>query len=412
MPITTDILAQLKKIQQPTSEAPSLFLKVPNSDLMSKVTRGNPDAPAPISVPQPADVTSSLGDVQRVDPTARPGQSLLDVLRTAGVRSPVTQTPEGVTEGAPTPMGHGFWNRLKKVGEGAVIGMGQQARLNAQSGRPQSLESLLGAGAAGGVVGGVNPISIDVLRRQNEIGQAESDQFRQGELDKQQAEAEGARQKPLIDLARVQQEAQRAQDAAARENARTDEIARHNRATEGKTPTTKVGTHVVGGKLVDDTGKVIYDSGPQADKVDIRQGEERQRKFDAAQRELGTLIEQEKNAASLKDQKATALTTLEAQDAAGDANMRATLKPQLDRARSEYENAQKFYEGFGAQKTKAQKAVDENAPTQAPPATGPIKPAKDGKYHYTTDQIRAAAGANFDKVYAQLKANPKVKIDE
>jgi restriction endonuclease len=81
---------------------------------------------------------------------------------------------------------------------------------------------------------------------------------------------------------------------------------------------------------------------------------------------LGTLVEQEKNAASLKDQKAATLADLEARDAAGDDATRATLKPQLERARSEYEAAQKFYAGFGEQKTKAQKAIDENAPSQAP----------------------------------------------
>ena len=47
MPITADILAQLKKLQgQPTtSESPSPFLKIPNSELLSKVTRGNSAGP-------------------------------------------------------------------------------------------------------------------------------------------------------------------------------------------------------------------------------------------------------------------------------------------------------------------------------------------------------------------------------
>ncbi len=227
MPITADILAQLKKLQgQPTtSEAPSPFLKVPNSDLMSRVTRGA-DTPTPnLSVPPQPDagaVSDIAGNYERslppFDATMRPGQTKLDVLRdpSTSPRSRVYQTPEGVREDAPTPMGHGFWNRLKKVGEGAVIGMGQIAKQNAQSGREQTLESLLGGGAAGGVVGGVNPLSIDVLRRQNEIGQAENDQFRQGELQNQQAQIQAAKQKPLLDVQRLILEQQRADEAAKR----------------------------------------------------------------------------------------------------------------------------------------------------------------------------------------------------
>jgi hypothetical protein len=48
------------------------------------------------------------------------------------------------------------------------------------------------------------------------------------------------------------------------------------------------------------------------------------------------------------------------------------------------------------------------------PKTGTVKPAKDGKYHYTPDQIRGSLqpGQTYEEIYAKLKANPKVKIDE
>jgi hypothetical protein len=143
-----------------------------------------------ISPPQPNDAGLPNPNPQPVDATLQPGQSLVNVLRDPNTspRSRVYQTPQGVSVDAPTPMGHGFWNRLKKIGEGAVIGMGQQAQRNDASGRGQDLGSLLGAGAAGGVNGGVNPLSIDVFRRQQQIGQAENDQFRQGELARQTAE--------------------------------------------------------------------------------------------------------------------------------------------------------------------------------------------------------------------------------
>jgi len=50
----------------------------------------------------------------------------------------------------------------------------------------------------------------------------------------------------------------------------------------------------------------------------------------------------------------------------------------------------------------------------APKTQGTVKPAKDGKWHYTVDQIRASLqpGQTYEEIYAQLKANPKVVIEE
>ncbi len=49
-----------------------------------------------------------------------------------------------------------------------------------------------------------------------------------------------------------------------------------------------------------------------------------------------------------------------------------------------------------------------------PKSSGPIKPAKDGKFHYTEAQIRASLqpGQSYEEIYAKLKARSNVVIDE
>ncbi len=259
---------------RPEPERPSPFLKIPNSELMSRINRGRTETPPtegvtpamtfPANVPDPNPAPTPD---TRVDPTLRPNQSLLGVLKNSSPRSPVSQTAQGVTEGAPVPMGHGFWNKLKKIGQGAVIGMGQQAQRNDASGRGQDLGSLLGAGAAGGVQGGVNPLSIDVLRRQNQIGQAENDQFRQGELEKQRAEAEGVRVKPLIEIERLRQESQRQQDAIERQNRDLAERADYHKATIAERQADRVAR---GNKPQVETPDVATQNAPEIQGLDER----------------------------------------------------------------------------------------------------------------------------------------------
>lgn len=49
-----------------------------------------------------------------------------------------------------------------------------------------------------------------------------------------------------------------------------------------------------------------------------------------------------------------------------------------------------------------------------PKTSGAIKPARDGKFHYTPDQIRQslAPGQTYEEIYGKLKANPRVIIEE
>lgn len=57
---------------------------------------------------------------------------------------------------------------------------------------------------------------------------------------------------------------------------------------------------------------------------------------------------------------------------------------------------------------------DEAATMPASKTQGAVKPAKDGKWHYTADQIRASLqpGQTYEEIYAKLRANPSVVIDE
>ncbi len=232
MPITADILAQLKKLQgQPTtSEAPSPFLKIPNSELLSKVTRGretpidsSPQINPSIYMRQSSDAplsglpeNSGTGDETAAlnnRPSFRlraPDAGILgnvegrQILDQAGIPSAAVRNGEML----PPKMHHGFWDRLKSVGEGALIGMGQQARQNAQTGREQSLESLLGAGAGGAITGGVSPLSIDALRNREQGQQDIQALGQQQGLEGQRAAIDAARMRPMLEAEKLRQEAE------------------------------------------------------------------------------------------------------------------------------------------------------------------------------------------------------------
>lgn len=423
MPITADILAQLKKLQgQPTtSESPSPFLKVPNSDLMSRVTRGaGPGLPSDAPMSGLPDAVASAPMEQR-QPSVRLGSLNTGALGNVEARQqamseglPSSQIRNG--EILPPKQHHGFWDRLKQAGEGAVISMGRQAEQNARSGREQSLESLLGAGAAGGVVGGVSPLTIDAFKNQ---AQAERDVNQLGQeqgLEGQRAQIEAMKQKPLLDVQRLILEQQRADEAAKRAD-ETNAIRRdandiqRNRQPAQRQPLIKERTKSDGSKvsmISNDNGttwKEVPELGSEAP-VTTR-GEEtpeqraaRERKAGAARNELTSLIAAEEQARVRKQQLSDNLAQVKA--TGGDD---PDLQKQVDAA-------QKEYAGYAEKKRKAQAEVDQFGGAGASSgASGTMRPSKDGKYHYTIDQIKAAAGANFESVYAKLKANPKVVID-
>ncbi len=255
MPINAADLLKRLKLLDTSPDAPQnpsqLKLKVPdfkiaNSDLSSRITRGSEGTPYP-SPPQPFDpgaiedqgfagmtkperIRPGHTDTAGMSPTEQQ-QSYLGVLRQAAPNSRVTRTAGGIDEDAPR-VHKGFWDRVKSAGEGALMGMGKIAEQNARSGREQTLESLLGGGAAGGLTGGISPVTIDVLRRQDEIARADSDLARQQGLEEQQADIGLKRTKPLLDVQRLVIEQQRADEAARRADQTYTETHRHNVETE------------------------------------------------------------------------------------------------------------------------------------------------------------------------------------
>lgn len=137
----------------------------------------------------------------------------------------------------PPKMHHGLGDKLKSIGKGVVINMGRVAANNPNA----SAAELLAGGAAGGVVGGVSPISIDrdianaaVSRHEDELG-------RQLGVEGQQAQVEAMKAKPVLDAQKLEIERQVAegrisQEQAARrlEELKATETARHNRETESE----------------------------------------------------------------------------------------------------------------------------------------------------------------------------------
>jgi len=135
----------------------------------------------------------------------------------------------------PPKMHHGLGDRLKSIGKGALIAMGEYARTHPGA----SAAELLSAGAAGGTVGGVSPVSIDALQSQARVGQHRQQVGNEISLEAEQAQLENLRQKPVLEQEKLKAEAQRQQEQSAREQFRMEETARHNRATETRGGTVK-----------------------------------------------------------------------------------------------------------------------------------------------------------------------------
>lgn len=127
-------------------------------------------------------------------------------------------------------MHHGLGDKLKSLGKGLVINMGEYARTHpgAETGE------LLGAGGAGAAVGAISPVSIDALQRQGEIRQKQGEVAGEIGLEGEQAQLENARNKPVLEAERVRMEQQKSADAAMREDERLRETARHNQETESE----------------------------------------------------------------------------------------------------------------------------------------------------------------------------------
>ncbi len=236
MPINAADLLKRLKLLDTSPDAPQnpsqLKLKVPdfkiaNSDLSSRITRGSEGTPYPTA--GGVNLPSSEGpnaapmdfDAERLLKTLPSGVEQPAPFKLGSSNTGALGNVEGrqmansmglpssaVRNGAiePPKMHHGFWDRVKSVGEGALMGMGQIAEQNARSGREQTLESLLGGGAAGGLAGGVSPLSIDALRNQKQADRDMGTLQQKQDLEKGQAQIDDLRRRARTEDPAVERE--------------------------------------------------------------------------------------------------------------------------------------------------------------------------------------------------------------
>lgn len=130
----------------------------------------------------------------------------------------------------PPTMHHGAKDRLKSIGKGIIISMGEYAKTHPGA----SAAELLSAGGTGGVIGGVSPVSIDALQRQAGVQQHEKELKGQIGIETGQAQLEGLKAKPVLEAERIRMEGEQ---KAREDQRRAEEFAerqRHNRATEAR----------------------------------------------------------------------------------------------------------------------------------------------------------------------------------
>lgn len=230
---------------------------------------GMPDRPYEGQTPHPR-LGVSLKGLSGAD------KSLTDlaVNREAAKDFPSSKVVNG--EILPPKMHHGLGDRLKSIGKGIVLGMGDVARNHPDA----STGELLGAGAAGGVSGGASPVGIDAQVRRAQVGQHEGDVARELELAGQSAQVAGAQARPQIEMERVRLEDERQRQQAADKLREMSETERYHHETVEERRNRVGGTkkpdrRTVGNKVVEigDDGqtRVLYegDEKPAADSVQL-----------------------------------------------------------------------------------------------------------------------------------------------
>lgn len=321
-----------------------------------------PYTPPPIRVRVGAD-TTGLNPLDR-------NIAVLDAQRQAAQDFPSSKV-SSTGEIAPPKMHHGVKDRLGSIGKGALLGL--------ERGGP--VGAIIGA-----VTGGVSPVTIDKQIAQRALARKTAEVEQQLGVEHGRAQVGYEQARPVLEAAKIQSEAQ---DREARQ-----EIARQ--AEQGRISRAEANRQL---KEIEDAalerhrrelerqgqarvaqGQARLNRPGAGDIVSARQEAQRQRRHDAAQREYASLIEGEKNAEAEKNRAYDEYSKLQGQYARQtDRDARAALKPQLDAAKKRADDAQALYAGFGAKKTKAQKDIDENAPsaTSASQAGGPT-PATHG----------------------------------
>ena len=206
-------------------------VKMPDADVMKPLT--TPTSPV-INVPTPD--TSSLAQRQPVrmgiDLSGLKGSdrglAQLQAMQDADREGLNTKTAGDFVETqAPRPKHLGLLEHLKNAGKDLVINMGQYAKTHPGA----STGELLGAGGAGALVGGISPDAGDVLNRKYQIEQQQGDVANQLGIEGRQAQVVNEQNKPLVDLARIKAQTEKARADAEREDVKLKETAQYHKDT-------------------------------------------------------------------------------------------------------------------------------------------------------------------------------------
>lgn len=368
---------------------------VPNTHINLQPTQPSEprfDNPVPLggnqvgNLPQPAEMSMPTSGPVNPDgysahaPAPRIGVSLkgltgvdksladLAVNRDAARDFPSSKVRDG--EILPPKMHHGLGDRLKSIGKGIVLAMGQQAARG-----DNSTAGLLSAGAAGGTVSGISPVTGDALLRRAQVGQQEGDVARELDIAKEQGQVGAINAEPGLRAERIrvdqeiasQKAAQvtasesdrMARDDAARKAAglRDMETQRHNRVTEGQ-----------GQQKVDKPTPVRGEETPQQYRSRLGQ-------YRAAQKELGDLEKQEQDAAQRKDAAYARASSLKdwMNRKVNDETGSPVYGDDVERAERQAESAEKNWQDYAGKKAAAQAKLvqygedDGSEPKQAGP---------------------------------------------
>lgn len=307
----------------------------------------------------------------------------LHALKTSAAGSKITDTPEGLEIGLP--------HKLSRKG-----GMWEGFKQGAREGSGNGLGGMLGGGLARMILGGVSPETVQKYKRKQEIAKAQSDLNQSYQNAKEQAQI-GDINAQATERTNAPVYRQQAQEEQQRDNLinvwrqinasgeefspdNPDHARVHDEAAKlgialsyGAKPPKYQAPDVMSvtpGSVVIDkkTGKPIYTAPAKPTKepsltpyqdYEIQANREKRRaERESAQGELSSLYTAEIAAGQEKDRAAGEVGRIEALLRAKPKD--AALKEQLQTARQRYNNAQSFYQGFGAKKTEAQKRVDAN----------------------------------------------------
>lgn len=352
----------------------------------------------------------------------------------AMIENPISKVnPDGSVD-APHPM-----SKKKAILLGLLQGMGEAARGKE---RP-SLAGVLAGGATGAAIGAVKPKAIQEWRRRmevddasGELGQQQKIAMGQATLEEQEAQTRQRQVAPELERAETQRKARYdqerlkiQQDAAAgristaeatrkladarlvqdREQRELDRESRKQIAAEAN-----VSRETVAGLRGATTGANA--GGTAKREAKIAESQTLYKKAENLDQNAATYDEHIKK---LQEGEASVPEFVDIgtpdKPRVVKNPARETFKTQLKALRDEQRELKKEARKLRVDGDKARAAGEAVPETSSTPGRGAVKPGKDGKFHYSLEQIRARSeseGANYEEVLRKLRADRRVVIDE